>query len=242
MKTDDDTLLLDLGLIDPKAPEGAFLMRAVNKFGSVHLRNREYKKRFSHAPHDRALLKELRDKAKSHLVDNVELLEAHYLWEVAEFAKLKVFSLQKHRLLRRWIRRFDPGLNRYVEEIEKTGRYYDIFDRSRAEYDRLNTMHYEWPWGCEPFYHRSMPDALVGMRAYGSGLIASEIKVSFDPEPIPGADAEADKGGTGEGSAGSGKRPTPKPSDDQESDGPRTFIVEVEPPALLPPWITGGGD
>lgn len=226
----------------PKAPEnGAFSFSNVDIFSelSIHDRRRikrKSEKRFSHAPHIRAELAELKAKAKQPRIDNVELLEAHFVWELNTFRRM---DIHKHRLMWRFLRRFDPGLYRYLTDVAKNGRWYDIMERCREQYDHRQAFGYRWPERCEPFYHRCMPDALVGMRALGRAMMDAEVKTSFDPSPTPTADA--DKGGDQGGSGSGSMSKVPKKPLSEEEDLPAVVFVPLEQIEALegpkPPWV-----
>lgn len=228
----------------PKAPpsDGAFSFSNVDIISqlSIHDRRRitrKYQKRFSHAPHVRAELAELKAKAKHPRVDNVELLEAHFVWELNTFRRM---DIHKHRLMWRFLRRFDPGLYRYLTDVAKDGRWYDIMERCREQYDHRQAFGYKWPERCEPYYHRCMPDALVGMRALGRAMMDAEIKTSFDPSPNLTATSDADKGGDQGGSGSGGMSKVPKKTVEEE-DLPAVIYVPLEEIEALegpkPPWV-----
>jgi len=223
-------------------PDGAFSFSNVDIFSqiSIHDRRRvrrKYEKRFSHAPHVRAELADLTTKAKNPRVDNAELLEAHFLWELDTFRRA---DIHKHKLMWRFLRRHDPGLHRYLTDVAKDGRWYDIMDRCHDEYRHKQAFGYRWPERCEPFYHCCMPDALVGMRALGKALIAADTKTSFDLEPTLTATADADKGGDQGGGGSGGMSKVPKKTVEEE-DLPAVFFVPVEQIEALegpkPPWV-----
>lgn len=237
-------LLSSFGRSKPKAPpsDGAFSFSNVDIISqlSIHDRRRirrKYEKRFSHAPHIRAELAELKAKAKNPRVDNAELLEAHFVWELNTFRRT---DIHKHKLMWRFLRRFDPGLYRHLTDIARDGKWYDIMERCHDEYRHKQAFGYRWPERCEPFYHCCMPDALVGMRALGRALMDAEIKTSFDPSPNLTATSDADKGGE-QGGSGSGTMSKVPKKTTEEEDLPAVFFVPVEQIADIegpkPPWV-----
>lgn len=228
----------------PKAPpsSGAFSFSNVDIISqlSIHDRRRvrrKYEKRFSHAPHVRAELVDLKARAKQPHVDNVELLEAHFLWELDTFRRADIY---KHKIMWRFIRRNDPGLFRYLKEISQDGKWYDIMERCHDEYNRKQAFGYRWPERCEPYYHCCMPDALLGMRAFGRAMIEAETKTSFDLEPSLAASDVADKGGDQGGSGSGSMSKVPKKAVEEE-DFPAVFFVPLEEIEALegpkPPWV-----
>lgn len=237
----------------PKAPpsDGAFSFSNVDIISqlSIHDRRcvrRKYEKRFSHAPHIRAELVELKAKAKQPHVDNVELLEAHFLWELDTFRRP---DIHKHKLMWRFIRRNDPGLHRYLtgiigdekKKIVANGDWHDIMERCHDEYRRRQAFGYRWPERCEPFYHCCMPDAMTGMRALGKALLSADVKTSFDLEPTLTATADADKGGDQGGSGSGSMANVPKRTFSEEEELPAVLFVPVEQIEAMegpkPPWV-----
>ncbi|WP_086994799.1 hypothetical protein [Rhizobium sullae] len=218
-----------------KAPSGAFFNGLVNKFDLLAV-----SRRFAHAPHDRAIVSDLRQRSRNADVSGAALLEAYLVWELSHWRRLDIPKLS---LLLRWVQRFDPSLYAYLCHIDQFRQWRDIAVRSGAEFNRLVASGYEWPDRCEPYYHLSGIKALEGMRAVGAGLLSEQARVSLDPTPASRADTEVGTSG-GDGSGGGDKRPTPKPKgEDEEPISPRSFFVPVDVvPEMLPPWISRSAD
>lgn len=143
------------------------------------------------------------------------------------------FIDKQRRFLRRWLRRWEPGVLKYLRTVDQEGNWHDLRTRKHGAASRAySTVPVQSPEVNAMILLAAVAEEIGAVGNFWVGDPVPEP----EPTPLPMPTPETDKEGSGEGgsagTAGTGM-PKPRPEDDTAA-GPRVVdLTEEELAALL---------